>query len=62
MHTILIVDDEPIERNGIKSLIKRFQFDLTILEADNGERALDIMKRARSTFYSRILKCPSWAV
>ncbi|MFC5648232.1 response regulator [Paenibacillus solisilvae] len=45
MHTILIVDDEPIERNGIKSLIRRFQYALTIIEADNGEHALDIIKR-----------------
>lgn len=36
MITILIADDEKLERNGIKFLLKREQEELEILEAING--------------------------
>ena len=37
MITILIADDEKLERNGIKFLLKREQEELEILEAINGK-------------------------
>ena len=43
MITILIVDDEKLERNGIKFLLKREEEELEILEAENGKAALGIL-------------------
>lgn len=42
MYTILIVDDERNERDGIEKLIKKYQYDLCVLQAANGEEALKI--------------------
>lgn len=44
MITILIVDDEKLERNGIKFLLKREAGEYQILEASNGREALSILK------------------
>ena len=41
--TILIVDDEKIERNGIKLLLKRMGINLGIIEAGNGKEAYDYL-------------------
>lgn len=43
MLTILIVDDESLERNGIKFLLKREEQDFRILEAGNGREAFRIL-------------------
>lgn len=43
MLTILIVDDERLERNGIKFLLKREEEEFRILEAENGKDALGIL-------------------
>ncbi|OCT16819.1 hypothetical protein A8709_00405 [Paenibacillus pectinilyticus] len=43
MFQILIVDDEYIEREGIKRLIHKYKLPLVVLEAENGEEALDIL-------------------
>lgn len=45
MHTLLIVEDEKMIRQGIKAMVQRsgVQID-TILECGNGEMALDILK------------------
>nr|WP_294530636.1 response regulator [uncultured Blautia sp.] len=43
MYRILIVDDERIEREGIKYLIGREKGDYEICEASNGKQALDIL-------------------
>ncbi|MDD9271414.1 response regulator [Paenibacillus sp. GCM10023248] len=43
MFRILIVDDEHIEREGIKRLIHKYKLPLNVLEAENGEEALDIL-------------------
>lgn len=40
---ILIVDDERIEREGIRFLIRTHNIDLTVKEAENGEKALEII-------------------
>ncbi len=41
MYNILIVDDEKIERNGIKFLISEMGIQLNIIEASNGKVALE---------------------
>ncbi|MDQ0919099.1 response regulator [Paenibacillus sp. V4I5] len=43
MFQILIVDDEHIEREGIKLLIHKYKLPLSVMEAENGEEALDIL-------------------
>lgn len=45
MITILIADDEKLERNGIKFLLKREQEELEILEAINGKDAAGILQK-----------------
>ena len=40
MYKILIVDDEEVERDGIKFLISKYKIDLEIAEAENGKKAL----------------------
>lgn len=44
MYHILIVDDEKIERNGLKFLLKKTGVELKISEAQNGKMALDYLK------------------
>ncbi|GGI46509.1 DNA-binding response regulator [Paenibacillus marchantiophytorum] len=44
MLQILIVDDEHIEREGIKLLIHKYKLPLSVMEAENGEEALDVLK------------------
>lgn len=44
MYRILIVDDEKIERNGIKFLLKRAGIECEIAEAANGKDALEYIK------------------
>ncbi len=44
MHSILIVDDEKIERNGIRFLIKKLNIELTVYEEVNGKAALDFLE------------------
>ena len=43
MFTILIVDDEKLERNGIKFLLNREKEEFRILEAENGKDALGVL-------------------
>lgn len=43
MKRMLIVDDERIEREGIKMLLKSMGQELDILEANNGKQALQIL-------------------
>lgn len=42
-HQILIVDDEKVERNGIKFLLNQMGLDLEINEASNGKEALEFL-------------------
>lgn len=44
MLTILLVDDEKIERDGIRFLIDKFALPLKVAEATNGRKALEYMK------------------
>ena len=43
MIQILIVDDEKIERNGIKFLLKQLHMEAEIREAVNGVKALEAL-------------------
>ena len=43
MLTILIVDDEKLERNGIKFLLNKENADIRILEAANGKAAVGVL-------------------
>lgn len=54
----LIVDDDKFERDGLKFLLKRKYFDLKILEARNGEIALDILKQNDLDFVITDLHMP----
>ena len=44
MYKILIVDDEKIERNGIKLLLKQLDHEFDVSEAGNGMIAYDMLK------------------
>ena len=44
MITILIVDDEKLERRGIRFLLKREKGEFQILEATNGKDALGVLE------------------
>ena len=45
MYRILVVDDEKIERNGIKFLLGQMDVSLTVLEAANGKQALEVLEK-----------------
>ncbi|MFC5650268.1 response regulator [Paenibacillus solisilvae] len=44
MLTMLIIDDEPFERDGVKFLIEKYNLELVTYEADSGENALEFLK------------------
>ena len=44
MYKILVVDDEKIERNGIRFLLRQMDLELEILEAENGKKAVEVLK------------------
>ena len=46
MYRVLVVDDEKIEREGIKFLLSREEGEFEISEASNGRQALEILKNA----------------
>lgn len=58
MYNILIVDDEAIERNGIKFLIKKYNFELNINEAENGRDALKYLKNNKIDILFTDVKMP----
>ncbi|REE80973.1 AraC family two component transcriptional regulator [Paenibacillus taihuensis] len=45
MYRILIVDDERIEREGIRHLIRKHNLELDIMTAENGEAALEVVRQ-----------------
>ena len=47
MYTYLIVDDEMIERKGIRMLLSRMNIRENILEASNGEEALEVFEKEK---------------
>lgn len=45
MYRVLIVDDEKVERNGIRFLLKKLGMEFEIQEAPNGKAALEILQK-----------------
>lgn len=58
MWTILLVDDEVSEREGMKFLIERNQLPFTVLEASNGKQALEIIKKKKIDVLLTDIKMP----
>jgi len=58
MFKILIVDDERIEREGIISLIVKYNIPLEVSEAKNGEEALDFLKKNHVDIIITDIKMP----
>lgn len=58
MMTILIVDDERLERNGIKFLLKREKEEFRVLEACNGKDALGVLQTDRVDILLSDIKMP----
>lgn len=58
MKKMLIVDDERIERDGIKMLLKGICPEIEILEASNGKAALQILRERRIDFMMTDIKMP----
>ncbi|MBB6734774.1 response regulator transcription factor [Cohnella zeiphila] len=58
MYTILIVDDERIEREGILKLLGRQGFALKPVTAENGEVALDVLKSQSVDILMTDIKMP----
>lgn len=45
MYRILLVDDEASERSGVRFLIERYGFPLSVTEAANGKQALETIEK-----------------
>lgn len=45
MYRILIVDDERIERRGIRFLLKKMGLEMEVFEASNGKEALEFLEK-----------------
>lgn len=59
MYRILIVDDEKLERNGIKFLLKKTGIELEVFEASNGRDALELLKHQTvEILLTDIKRCP----
>jgi CheY-like chemotaxis protein len=48
--SILLVDDDKIERLKFKKVCKEINFDVIIFEAENGENALKFLKDKKNSF------------
>ena len=58
MISILIVDDEKLERNGIKFLLKKEEKEYQIIEAVNGKDALGILQKQKVDILFSDIKMP----
>lgn len=58
MYRILIVDDEKLERNGIKFLLKKTGTELEVFEASNGRDALEFLKHQTVEILLTDIKMP----
>lgn len=58
MNRLLIVDDERIEREGIKMLLGSMNQELEILEASNGKQAYQILKNRHVDLLLTDIKMP----
>lgn len=57
MINVLIVDDEKIEREGLKYLISTETKEHKIFEASNGREALQILREEDYSFFLQTSKC-----
>ena len=58
MYKLLIVDDEKIERNGIKYLLEEEKLELEIYEAVNGRDALEFLEKTSVDILLTDVKMP----
>lgn len=58
MYSILIVDDERNEREGIRKLLLRYKFEFHIYQASNGEEALKILQKEKIDVLLTDIKMP----
>ena len=58
MRSVLIVDDERIEREGIAALLQMGNYNLEILEAVNGKEALTILKEKKPEILLSDIRMP----
>lgn len=60
MYRVLVVDDEKIEREGIKFLLSREEGEFEISEASNGRQALEILRNEEIDILLTDIKCLIW--
>lgn len=58
MRTILIADDERIERSGVRRLLQRENLEMEILEATNGKEALQMVREHKPDILLSDIKMP----
>ena len=58
MYRVLVVDDEKIEREGIKFLLSREEGKFEISEASNGRQALEILRNEEIDLLLTDIKMP----
>ena len=56
--TILVTDDSKVSRMMISSMIKEKKDDVEIVEAENGEQALELIENKEIDFFSLDLNMP----
>lgn len=58
MFNVLVVDDEKIEREGIRFLLEKKAFPVEIAEAENGEKALAYLQTRKADILFTDIKMP----
>lgn len=60
MLSVLIADDEWIEREGIGLLLEQSPYEFQVYMAENGEEAMKCLETHAVDILLPILKCPLW--
>lgn len=58
LRTILIADDEKIERNGVRRLLQKENLEMEIMEAVNGKEALQMVQERKPDILFSDIKMP----
>lgn len=58
MYKILVVDDEKIERNGIRFLLRQMDLSLEVIEAENGKKAVELLREESVDILLTDIKMP----
>lgn len=58
MKKILIIDDEKVERNGLRYLLKDFENEVEVQDAENGKKACEILQREKFDLLLTDIKMP----